>query len=158
MAETLRLSEPVAADAHSETFGAPLDDSLPKFTLDELMREAEMQVGREVLITAKVGKVCRKKGCFFMAYDGEHALRVAFIDYSFFVPTDAGGKQVDFAGKLIKREVTVEQAKHYAKDLGEPKARMVAILATISACESGSPIHSRHPPQLSGSDTRSARR
>jgi hypothetical protein len=65
-----------------------------------------------------VAKVCQKKGCFFVAQDGDAVARVTFVDYSFFVPTDSGGKDVTIVGTFGKKELSEEKARHYASDEG----------------------------------------
>ena len=89
----LRLSEPVAQDAKSETFGAELDETLQKVTLKDLVAQAADYVGKPFV------------------------MRVAFRDYGFFVPTNSAGKTVTLAGELIKKEMTTEQVKHFNKDM-----------------------------------------
>ena len=76
-------------------------------------------VGKSVRVNARVSKVCKKKGCFFIAQEGNSVVRIAFKDYSFFVPTDISGKRVTFVGEVIAREVTAEEADHLAEDIGE---------------------------------------
>ena len=124
--EVLRLSDPVESDPVSETFGASLEASLPRLSLRELIDGAESNLGQNVLIETKVGKVCQRKGCFFMAMDGSLAIRVSFRDYGFFVPTDSGGKMVMLSGELIERELTEEQAAHFGADMGGGKAALAA--------------------------------
>ena len=41
-----------------------------------------------------------------------------FVDYSFFVPTDSGGKNVTIVGTLSKKTLSEEQARHYVQDEG----------------------------------------
>ena len=118
-AEVLRLSDPVASDASSETFGAMLDEQLPRMTLGELVAKADSLAGQDVLVDTRVGKVCQKKGCFFIAREGSAVARVTFIDYSFFVPTDAAGRDAVMVGVLEKRELNTKQARHYAEDAGQ---------------------------------------
>ena len=76
-------------------------------------------MGEPVRVEARVSQVCQKKGCFFIAQDGDAVVRVSFKDYSFFVPTDISGKHVDFVGEVVAKEMTTEEAEHYAEDLGE---------------------------------------
>ena len=116
--DVIRLSEPVASDEAGETFGALLDTSLPTLSLSELIRDAQANVGRNLLIETRVGNVCQRKGCFFMALDGSLAVRVSFRDYGFFIPTDSGDKLVTLAGELVSRELTGEQAAHFNADMG----------------------------------------
>ena len=120
-AEVIRLSEPVESDQLTETFGSPINEALPVFSLSEIVRDAENDaenvVGQNVLIQTRIGKVCQKKGCFFLATEGALAIRVSFSDYSFFVPTNSGGKAVTLAGQLVQKELSGEEAAHFNADL-----------------------------------------
>lgn len=116
--KVIRLSEPVTQTANSESFGAPLDESIPAVTLKELAADGGQYVGQPVRVVARVAKVCQKKGCFFIAQDGSSVMRVSFKDYGFFVPTDIGGKHVTLIGEVVARDVSAEEAAHYAEDIG----------------------------------------
>jgi len=121
--EVVRLSEPVAATADWEEFGASVDDSGEPVSLRELVAAGDEQAGHEVLLKTRIAKVCRKKGCFFIARDGNAVARITFKDYGFFIPTDSAGKEVLLNGTFERREITAAQAKHYRKDLGEDPAK-----------------------------------
>jgi len=114
----IRLSEPVAQTADFETFGALLDESVPMVALEKLAKDGGDFVGRPVRVVARVAEVCQKKGCFFIAREGNSVVRISFKDYGFFVPTDIGGKRVTLVGEVVAREVTPDEAAHYAEDLG----------------------------------------
>lgn len=116
-AETLRLSAPVTQDANTETFGKTLDVSLPKVTLAGLLNDSQNYLGKQVQIDTRIAKVCQKKGCFFIAQQNEHVLRVSFKDYGFFVPTDSSGKTVTLNAELIQKNLSPEQAAHFKSDL-----------------------------------------
>jgi len=116
-AETIRLSEPVEQDAKSETFGITLDKSLPKLTMASLVNDAPLHIAKTFQVEARIAKVCQKKGCFFIAQQEQHILRVSFRDYGFFIPTDSSGKKVTLAGELIQKEVSPKQAAHFKADL-----------------------------------------
>jgi hypothetical protein len=117
VAEPLRLSEPVATNATSETFGIVLNTDLPMVSLSTLAEDSKEYVGKSFQLKTKISKVCQKKGCFFIAQQNEHIIRVSFKDYSFFVPTDSSGKTVILAGQLIQKEMTQKQAEHFNADL-----------------------------------------
>ena len=119
-----RLSEPVEVTDTHETFGAAIPDPLKPVALSALISNHADYVGKNVAIEARVSKVCQKKGCFFIAQDGATTVRVSFKDYSFFVPTNIGGRQVTLMGELKLRDVSEEQAEHYAADLGEEGANV----------------------------------
>lgn len=116
--KVIRLSEPVQQTAEFEDFGAPLDETVKQVSLQSVASEGSGYVGQSVRVSARVSQVCQKKGCFFIAQEGNSVVRIAFKDYSFFVPTDISGKRVTFVGEVIAREVTAEEAAHLAEDLG----------------------------------------
>ena len=117
-AKVIRLSEPVEQTVDSESFGAPLDDSVPLVALEKIASSGSDYAGKSVRVETRVAKVCQKKGCFFFAQEGNSVVRVSFKDYGFFVPTDVSGKRVTLVGEVVAREVTAEEADHYADDLG----------------------------------------
>lgn len=116
-ADTLRLSAPVTQDAQSETFGVKLDNSLPKLSMQDLVTDSTSYLAKPFQVEARIAKVCQKKGCFFIAQQEQHILRVSFRDYSFFIPTDSSGKTVILAGELIQKEISPKQAAHFKADL-----------------------------------------
>lgn len=116
-ADTLRLSAPVTQDAQSETFGVKLDNSLPKLSMQDLVTDSPSYLAKPFQVEARIAKVCQKKGCFFIAQQQQHILRVSFRDYSFFIPTDSSGKTVILAGELIQRQMSPKQAAHFKADL-----------------------------------------
>lgn len=118
----LRLSEPVTVTAEYEEFGAALESADTAMSLTELVRGSDRYLGQEVTVSTRIAKVCRKKGCFFIAREGDTYARVTFRDYAFFIPTDSAGRQVTLNGVFRRQEVSPEQARHYREDLGESSA------------------------------------
>lgn len=118
----IRLSEPVESTPEYETFGAPMDFSVTRVTLQDIAVDGDRYADKTVRVETRVSKVCQKKGCFFIAQQGNSVVRVSFKDYSFFVPTDIGGKRVMLVGEVVANELSPEKAKHLAEDLGEPGA------------------------------------
>ena len=120
----IRLSEPVAVTDAYEIFGSPVDPAGTTKRLADIVAEDDAYLGQEVRVEATVAKVCQKKGCFFIAQDGESVARITFVDYSFFVPTDSGGKTVTIVGTFDRKTLSEAQAKHYAEDEGSDPARV----------------------------------
>ena len=118
----IRLSEPVEQTAEAETFGAPLDMSVPQVRLEEIASDGATYVGTPVRVAARVSQVCQKKGCFFIAREGDAFVRVSFKDYGFFVPTDISGKRVTLVGEVVAKDVSPEEAEHFVEDLGAATA------------------------------------
>lgn len=115
----IRLSEPVEKTPEYETFGAPMDFAVAKVALEDIANNGDRYTDTIVRVETRVSKVCQKKGCFFIAQQGDSIVRVSFKDYSFFVPTDISGKRVMLVGQVVANELTPEKAKHLAEDLGE---------------------------------------
>ncbi|WP_293747241.1 DUF4920 domain-containing protein [uncultured Paraglaciecola sp.] len=116
-AETIRLSEPVEQNTNSETFGVILDESLPNLSMENLVVDSSTHLTKPFQVEARIAKVCQKKGCFFIAQQDQHILRVSFRDYGFFIPTDSSGKTVTLAGELVQKDLSPEQAAHFKADL-----------------------------------------
>ncbi len=94
--------------------------------LNELISLADANKGKAVLTTAKVEKICVKKGCWMQIKSDDLSIRVTFKDYGFFVPNKILGKMAQIQGELIKKTVSVKEQKHFLEDAGEPeKAKSV---------------------------------
>ena len=117
--DVIRLSEPVETTPEYETFGAPLDFSVGKVSLKDIATNGDSFADQTIRVETRVSKVCKKKGCFFIAQQGNFVVRVSFLDYSFFVPTDISGKKVMLVGEVVAKDLTPEKAQHLAEDLGE---------------------------------------
>ena len=72
-------------------------------------------------ISAKVKKVCQKKGCWMTLHDENTKLpiRVKMKDYAFFVPMNANDLPTIAEGTLKKVTVPQDVAQHYADDEAE---------------------------------------
>lgn len=123
--KVIRLSEPVEVTDTYEVFGSRIEQMGDVMRLSQVVEEEEVFADKEVFVTARVAKVCQKKGCFFVAQDGDAVARVTFVDYSFFVPTDSGGKDVTIVGTFGRKLLSEEKARHYAQDEGADAAAVV---------------------------------
>lgn len=130
--KVVRLSEPVAVSDQYESFGGLVPDAPPALSLATVLGSEE-HIGQERVINTNIAKVCQKKGCFFIARDGDAVARVSFKDYSFFIPTDSAGKQVTLLGTVSRQALTREQLDHAAEDLGEKPGEMAPLEYNILA-------------------------
>lgn len=115
--QSLRLSEPVLSNSTSETFGEIHNPDIPRVTINDLLNKPDSHIGKPFQLSTKIAKVCQKKGCFFIATENQHTIRVAFKDYGFFIPTNSGGKTVVMTGELVQKQMSEEQAAHFNNDL-----------------------------------------
>lgn len=116
--------------AAKKNFGAKitLTKSIPLHTALENHTKFS---GKDILISAKVEKVCEKKGCWMGIGDKNNKVRVTFKDYGFFVPTSLVGKEVKVQGKLLAKTMDVKEARHYAMDAGKSKAEIAKITKPV---------------------------
>lgn len=121
----VRLSDPIIETENFEVFGSEMDTDLAVEAKTLSSAISELSQESEILIQTKVNKVCQKKGCFFIAVDGDLSARVTFKDYGFFIPTNSTGKEVVLKGILTEKVLTEDQAKHYAEDAGENSDEIV---------------------------------
>jgi len=117
--DVIRLSEPVQQTETYEVFGAEVDAWDTAIELRKLMNTPEDFTDDVITIETEIAEVCEKKGCFFVANAGSESARITFKDYGFFIPTDSKGKTVKLIGTFNVKELTEEEAKHYAEDAGQ---------------------------------------
>ncbi len=110
-----------------ESFGAeitadqavPVSDVIDQFVLDS---EAPFK------ISGVLYEVCAEKGCWskLQTEDGR-IVRITFKDYGFFLPTDAAGRQIVAEGVGLRKETSVDELRHYAKDAKKTNEEIAAI-------------------------------
>lgn len=100
----------------SGTYGGEFSIEDEPVSLASALETAES--GETYKVTARVEKVCKKKGCWFTLTDEgvEQPVRVKMKDYGFFVPRNTDGATAIVEGELIHRTVPKSEAEHYAKD------------------------------------------
>jgi hypothetical protein len=81
-------------------------------------------------VTGKVTDVCQEKGCWMkIEKSNGETMMVKFKDYGFFMPKNIVGKEVVIDGEASKKEISVKQLQHYAKDAGKPAEEIKKIKA-----------------------------
>ena len=98
-----------------ENFGAGL--TLQQSTeLAEVVSAPERFEEQPVLLHGRISDVCQRKGCWTILRDGDAQVRVRFLDYGFFLPTDAAGAEA-FVEGVVKVEVLSEKVvRHYESE------------------------------------------
>jgi len=105
-------AEPPPAIPAGEDFGAGLSLHRP-VALADVVRAPERFEQQPVLLHGRLADVCQRKGCWTILRDGEAQVRVRFLDYGFFLPTDATGSEA-FVEGVVKVEVLSEKVvRHY---------------------------------------------
>ncbi|MDZ7660409.1 DUF4920 domain-containing protein [Fodinibius sp.] len=116
--KVMQLAEPVETGENYKVYGSEFPDDAQFFAPGYLVRNADIFKAKKVATQGTIKQVCQKKGCFFMLSAGEKNIRVSFKDYKFFIPTDAAGSKVQLMGIFRVKDISEDQAKHYAEDAG----------------------------------------
>ena len=111
----------------AQNFGTKINNELPQLSLNDAISKIKEIKNKDIIMTGKIEKVCRKKGCWMTLQNKGQMVRVTFKDYGFFVPTDLQKVPVKIQGKLEEREETVKLARHYLEDQGESKEKVMKI-------------------------------
>lgn len=108
-------------------FGEPITNTMPPQPFDEIMEKASSNIKKDLVVEAKVEKVCLKKGCWMEVRGEEQSARVTFKDYGFFVPQEILNKKVRLQGQLKEKVLSVKDQRHFLEDEGRPKSEIAAI-------------------------------
>jgi hypothetical protein len=115
----------LALGASAETkLGKPLTlkQTLP---VSQVAGSPETYAGRTVQVQGKVAEVCHKMGCWMSLVDSEtgKSIRIKVNDGEIVFPKAAVGKTAIAEGKLVKIELSKEQAVARAKHEAEEQGR-----------------------------------
>ncbi len=117
--EVIALSEPVVVTDHYKVYGGEMGEVTGVTELKKA--ESVYFENREMydlFFEGVLTEVCQTRGCNFYLDDGESQVRVRFLDYGFFIPTDSNGKKTVVRGDFVQKE---------DEETGEP---FVEILST----------------------------
>jgi len=69
----------------------------------------------------------KAKGCWMTLQGSDKTFRVKFHEYSYFVPLSLTGKKVWVEGKVERKELSIEDTRHYLEDAGASKKEIAAV-------------------------------
>ncbi len=100
----------------SGTYGGEFTIEDEPTSLASALETAES--GQTYKVSARVEKVCKKKGCWFTLTDKGVAqpVRVKMKDYGFFVPRNTDGARAIVEGTLSHNTIPQAEEQHYADD------------------------------------------
>jgi len=116
--KNIQLSKPVETGENYEVYGSEFPKDARFFAPAYIVRNSNVFKGQKLATKGVIKQVCQKKGCFFILPAGDQSIHVTFKDYKFFIPTDAAGSKVQLMGVFKVKELSEDQAKHYAEDAG----------------------------------------
>ncbi len=104
----------------------PTENAVSIATLPDMLQD--MNSKDDVVLTGEVTEVCKAKGCWMkLKMSDNQDVRVTFKDYALFMPKDIVGKEVVIHGVASKKEISVDELQHYAKDAGKSEEEIAMI-------------------------------
>jgi hypothetical protein len=120
-----------APAAAAKSFGKGITLKQEPITLKEALAKKDELNGKEILVKAKVRKVCQDMGCWFTMNDGPTEVHVTFAHDSFMVPKNSAGDEAVIQGKLFEKELSAAQARYYAKEAKVPAKEVAKITQPV---------------------------
>lgn len=93
--------------------------------IDVLLTSPASYTGKQVQVKGKITEVCQMQGCWMALTDTASGkmIRIKVNDGEIVFPTESVGKSAVAEGKLVKIELTKEQAIERAKHEAEERGR-----------------------------------
>lgn len=100
------LKSPAVAPSASvalerKSFGSPINASVEKVELDELLKNGSKCANRTVRTEGKVSAVCQGKGCWLELADEHGQAHVKLGNHKFFVPRSSSGKHAIVEARVL---------------------------------------------------------
>jgi hypothetical protein len=104
--------------------GKPLTQKTP-LTIAEVLDKPAGYVGKTIQVKGKITEVCQMMGCWMNLADPETGklVKIKVDDGDLVFPKESVGKMAIAEGKLVKFELTREQATEKAKHEAEEQGR-----------------------------------
>ncbi len=143
---------------NEKTYGEPFKNSA-LVSIEEILKNGDQYNKKQVTIEGTISEVCENKGCWMFVTSGKEKIRVDFKNYGFFVPWGSEGKRVRVEGKVYKKTVDKNVAKHWAEEQKSPDVKpeditedqvMIMLTAFAVAIENGTELPAEQQEVVSG--------
>lgn len=126
--ESLESTQSIAYKIFGDNFSENL--SIDSKSMKKKYDKLSVGDSLEVVFTANVNSVCKKKGCWMkLALSDSLESMVRFKDYGFFVPKNLENNELIVHGYAYIEETSVEDLRHYAADEGKSDKEIEAIIS-----------------------------
>lgn len=118
-------------------YGADITAGATILTVADVLQDTAVFTGKTVVVKGNMTEICREAGCWTVISDGTGTIRAMTL-HKFVMPKDLdlSGKVAVVEGTFGIKEITEEQAKHFAEESGKDPAsikgpqKMFRIVAT----------------------------
>ena len=100
-------------------YGADINVDSKILTIAEIFADTAGFSGKTVVVKGNMSELCRSGGCWTIISDGTNNIR-ALTQHKFIMPKemDITGKVAVIEGVFSVKEITEDQAKHFAEEAG----------------------------------------
>lgn len=103
-------------------YGADINASTPILQVKDIFADISGYEGKTVVVEGTISEVCKVGGCWTIVTDGTNHIR-ALTQHKFIIPKDmdvSKNYRAIIEGEFAVKEITEEQAKHFAEESGKP--------------------------------------
>lgn len=104
--------------ADGTLYGEDIDPSVSTVKITDIFSNLEAYQNKVVVVEGNVTEVCQSMGCWTMISDGTNEIRAMTL-HKFFLPKDMKNVKAIVQGEFETKEITEEQAKHFAEESGK---------------------------------------
>lgn len=102
-------------------YGQDYDVSMPVMDYGDLLKSADENNNKVIMVKGKVADVCQAMGCWMTMTDGAITTR-ATTSHKFALPKDIAGQEAVIIGTFKVTEISEEEARHYNEESKNPVA------------------------------------
>ena len=101
-------------------YGADINADSKILTVADIIADTAGFSGKTVVVKGNMSEICREAGCWTVISDGTSYIRAMTL-HKFVMPKDMDltGKVAVVEGTFAVKEITEEQAKHFAEESGK---------------------------------------
>ena len=101
-------------------YGADITSDSKILTVTDIFADLTGFEGKNVVVEGSMSEICRSAGCWTVISDGQNYIRAMTL-HKFLMPKDMDitNKKAVIEGEFAVKEITEEQAKHFAEESGK---------------------------------------
>ncbi len=106
--------------ADGTLYGADITAGSSVIKVEDIFADLKGYEGKTVVVEGAMSELCRSGGCWTIITDGKNYIRALTL-HKFIMPKDMDitNKRAVIEGEFATKEITEEQAKHFAEESGK---------------------------------------
>src|SRR4030095_4190981 len=109
--------------ADGTLYGNDIDAASPVLKISDIFANLDAYQNKNVVVEGSLSEVCQEMGCWTIITDGTNNIRAMTLHKYFLHKDIQSGSKVQVAGEFEIKEITEEQAKHFAEESKNPAVK-----------------------------------